>query len=212
MIPTVVGDEQQRNVRGAASGVGPAGSSTSSPRRGNLISNMSLRSTRPPTEMAMKLAGMDLSDDALLDALLRLVGLRYKSQCVLLVVEAARVTCAALWGKPFKYEEPELLDSPRLFRAIRRRAPAIINDVTQNPATLHGVLLDSTIRGYVQAPVCLSNQYVGSVVMTFSEPQQFTLSHMSDFQTATSNIGELLEAKLQSAADNSLHMQRDSGA
>jgi len=149
--------------------------------------------------MALKLAEMDLSDDAMLDAL-KSVGLRYNSECVLLTVESAQITCAALWGQPFKYEELENQNSPRLFRTIRRGVPLVINDVTQNPTTLQGVTLDSTVRGYASAPVCISDQYVGSVVMTFSKPQQFMLNQLRDFHKAARNIGELLKVLLQSAA------------
>jgi len=151
--------------------------------------------------MAIKLAGMDLSDDVMLDAL-KSVGLRYNSECVLLTVESSRVTCAALWGQPFKYEELENLNSPRLFRTIRRRAPVVINDVTQNPITLQDVILDSTVRGYASAPVCISDQYVGSVVMTFSKPQNFTLKQLHDFRMAAHTIGELLKVRLQSTIEH----------
>jgi len=75
--------------------------------------------------------------------------------------------------------------------------PVIIDDVTQDPTILQGVALGSTLRGYASTAVRVYGQYVGGVVMTFSEPQQLTVNHLRDFQMAAGNIGELLEAHLK---------------
>jgi len=190
--------DEHLKVLADASSTSPAGKRAPSQTQATLISEITLRSTQAPAEMALKLAGMDVSDDAMLGAL-KSVGLQYHADCVLLTVESARVTCAALWGQPFKYEESEDLSAPRLFRTIRRGMPVIIDDVTQDPTILKEVALGSTVRGYVSTPVRVYGQYVGGVVMTFSEPQQLTVNHLRDFQMAASNIGELLETRLESA-------------
>jgi len=186
------GDEQHLNATAAASGC-----SVSSERLAPLISNIHLRSKNKSSEMAMKLSKMDLKSDAML-AMLQSTGLQYQAKCVMLTVESQWVTCAALWGERFMYEELTELDSPRLFRTLRRRMPVIINDMTKNPTTLEGVALDSTVRGYVSAPVCVFAQYVGSVCMTFNEPQQLNVDKLRDFQSVANKIGQLLEARFQS--------------
>jgi len=135
-----------------------------------LITELRVRSNRE-SEMASKVARMDLAQDSAVLDVLSAVGQRYSADCVLLILEGAWVTCAGMWGRAFEYEESEALNVPRLFRTIRRKLPTIINDIARDPTLLQGVSLDHAVKCYVSSPVCVSGNYVGSVVMTFSESQ-----------------------------------------
>jgi len=140
---------------------------------------------------------MDLSD-AMVMEVLQSVGSNYDANCVLLTLDSEYITCAAIWGRPFEYGESHAKDIPRFFRTIRRPLPIIINDVAKDPELLQGIFMDPAVRCYMSAPVCICGTYVGSIVMTCSEPQQLTIRHMDHLQMAARRMVGVLKARLYS--------------
>lgn len=165
-------------------------------RRGALITELRVRSNHT-SELASRIARVDLAKDSAVLDVLSALGQRYNANCVLLILDGKWTTCAAMWGQPFEYEELEALDAPRLFRTIPRKLPTIINDIASDPTLLQGVSLDPAVKCYVSSPVCLYGDYLGSVVMTCSKPQELSLMRLEYFQDMTSRIGTLIEDRLK---------------
>jgi len=161
-----------------------------------LITELRVRSNRE-SQLSSKIPRMDLAQDSAVLDVLTAVGQRYSANCVLLILEGAWVTCAGMWGCAFEYEEFEALNAPRLFRTISRKLPTIINDIAQDPTLLQGVSLDPDVKCYVSSPMCISGNYMGSVVMTFSEPQKFSLMQLDSLRDMAAKIGTLIEDMLK---------------
>jgi len=168
-----------------------------------LVTDMRLRSAQSPVELAAQLADMHL-DDAAVKGLLESVGLRFKANCVLLTIESQWVTCKAIWGEPFKYGEMGWTEAPPFFRTIRRPAPIIINDIAKLRSRVDGVTLDPAVLCYTSSPIVISGKYVGSLVMTCLEPKTFKLNDLDHLQHTASQIGKLLDDKLQNTVPDAL--------